>query len=171
MATTAVYIPTQTCTHCHAEKPLDGFYRNAKKRNGRSSWCKECSHAAVRTRDWHGENRDKVNTNWMRSWDKAKGLIALIKEHGSCAMCEEDHQACLDFHHIDPASKSTGLAKCHSVKAIVAEAPKCVLLCRNCHSKAHAGVIAIDHLAPMTPEYINGIVTEYARNQLLGDRE
>jgi hypothetical protein len=165
MATPVVYVPTQTCTHCKAEKSLDDFYRQAKKRNGRSSWCKACSNN--RSSDWHGENRDKVNANWMRSWEKAKGLIMLMKERGSCAMCSEDHPVCLDFHHVDPSQKEVGIAKCHSIKTIVSESAKCVLLCRNCHSKAHAQVIDVSHLEPMTAEYINKLVAEYALKLLV----
>jgi hypothetical protein len=167
MATPVVYVPTQTCTHCKTEKPLDDFYRNAKKRNGRASWCKACSHKAVRQRDWHGENREKVNANWMRSWEKAKGLTVLMKQRGSCAMCSEDHPACLDFHHVDPSQKSVDVARCNSIKALIRETQKCVLLCRNCHSKAHAQVIDVSHLEPMTAEYIDKLVAEYALKLLV----
>jgi hypothetical protein len=167
LATPSVYVSTQTCTRCNAEKPFAEYYRNAKARNGLASWCKACVRTAERKGDWHSENRDKVNANWSRSYTKARGLIVLIKERGSCACCDESHPSCLDFHHIDPSSKAVAMAQCVSVKAIVAEAPKCALLCRNCHSKAHAGIIDIDHLKPMTQEYVNGIVAEYALLNLL----
>jgi hypothetical protein len=169
LATPPVYVSTQTCTRCKAEKPFTDYYRNAKARNGLASWCKACVHTAERKGDWHSENRDKVNANWTRSWSKAKGLQTHIKEHGSCAMCDEDHPMCLDFHHVDPSLKSVQMAKCHSVKAIIAEASKCVLLCRNCHAKAHAGAIDIEHLEPMTPEYVDGIVAEYALKVFVSD--
>jgi hypothetical protein len=58
-----------------------------------------------------------------------------------CGRCEENHPACLDFHHKDPAEKEfalyqalqRGLGK----KKILAEIEKCEILCSNCHRKHH----------------------------------
>jgi hypothetical protein len=167
LATTSVYVPTQTCTRCNAEKSLDGFYRNAKKRNGRSSWCKACSNTAERKGDWHGENRDKVNANWTRKYATARGLILLIKERGDCAVCHESEPVCLDFHHIDPSTKTMEISGAVSVKRIASEAKKCALICRNCHAKVHATLLSNDDLAPLAGEYIDGLVAEYALLHLL----
>lgn len=30
------------CTYCREKKPPEAFYRNARKRNGKESWCKAC---------------------------------------------------------------------------------------------------------------------------------
>jgi hypothetical protein len=165
LATSVVYVPTQTCTHCKADKPLDGFYRNARKRNGRSSWCKACSNN--RYSNWHGENREKVNASWNRTYVKARGLVILIKERSDCAFCHEPEPSCLDFHHIDPSRKRIEISHSVSVKSIASEAKKCALLCRNCHAKVHAGVLSNEDLVPMTSEFIDGLVAEYALGLLL----
>lgn len=55
---------------------------------------------------------------------------------GRCVICGYDkNYAALDFHHIFPIEKSCGV-KASSEKG-VAEADKCVLLCRNCHADHH----------------------------------
>jgi hypothetical protein len=70
-------------------------------------------------------------------------MIRLKEEFGGrCVLCGyEANYACLDFHHIDAATKlfgvntagmsSFGYVKCRE------EAGKCVLLCRNCHTDQH----------------------------------
>jgi ribosomal protein L30E len=52
----------------------------------------------------------------------------------------------LHFHHIDPATKSFGLARrgiTRSLERVRAEAAKCVLLCSNCHAEVEAGLVAL----------------------------
>lgn len=58
----------------------------------------------------------------------------------TCARCPESHVACLEFHHPDPKAKefSIGAAGNRSLKTIIAEAKKCIVLCANCHRKEHA---------------------------------
>jgi hypothetical protein len=47
----------------------------------------------------------------------------------------------LDFHHLDPSSKTTEVAKLESssYERIQNEINKCVVLCKNCHAEAHHG--------------------------------
>lgn len=60
---------------------------------------------------------------------------------GKCAVCGYDkYPGVLDFHHIDPATKSFGISSggfSRSWQAIEAELKKCVLLCANCHREEH----------------------------------
>lgn len=60
------------------------------------------------------------------------------KRGKKCVECGESHIACLDFHH--PGEKDgmlSGKAKGWSIKHILAEIAKCVILCSNCHRKLH----------------------------------
>jgi hypothetical protein len=58
---------------------------------------------------------------------------------GACQQCGYDRcLAALDFHHRDRTAKEFGISK-HSYRrwgAVVAEAGKCDLLCKNCHAEA-----------------------------------
>ncbi len=62
--------------------------------------------------------------------------VAKIKLEKGCEVCGyNEHHAALDFDHIDPSTKSFGLANCSSRKweKIEAEIAKCRVVCANCH--------------------------------------
>lgn len=67
---------------------------------------------------------------------------------GRCCICGFDaFQEALEFHHIDPSTKTFGLTDSNAVtKALekqLEEARKCVLLCANCHRGVHAGYLEL----------------------------
>jgi hypothetical protein len=69
-----------------------------------------------------------------------------LKSDG-CLLCEEQELCCLDFHHIGEKRLAISAAVAHhthSIESIIEEAKKCVVLCKNCHAKAHAGVVVLD---------------------------
>lgn len=88
---------------------------------------------------------------------------------GCCQICGYDKCLnALDFHHLDPNEKETGLSSLLAnpkswKKTIVPELRKCVCLCNRCHAEIHAGVAELpDDFAkfdesfveykPVTPE-------------------
>lgn len=77
---------------------------------------------------------------------RKKDLISVFS--GRCCICGFDaFQEALEFHHIDPQTKSFGLTDSNAVtKALekqLDEARKCVLLCANCHRGLHAGYLEL----------------------------
>jgi hypothetical protein len=63
-----------------------------------------------------------------------------------CRVCGEGHPECLSFHHVDPKTKSavvSSLWKEPGAEHVLAELPKCVLICRNCHARVHAKTLDI----------------------------
>lgn len=77
---------------------------------------------------------------------RKKDLISLFG--GKCCICGFNaFQEALEFHHIDPKTKSFGLTDSNAVtKALekqLEEARKCVLLCANCHRGVHAGYLEL----------------------------
>jgi len=56
----------KTCSKCHQELPLDGFYRNPKMADGHFNKCKECTKKDVTT------NR-KLNLEKYRAYDRTRG--------------------------------------------------------------------------------------------------
>jgi len=63
------------------------------------------------------------------------------KSDGSCHFCDEDFEACLDFHHTGEKDKeiSTMLFKdAQPLDKIRREAEECIILCSNCHRKLHS---------------------------------
>jgi DNA-directed RNA polymerase subunit RPC12/RpoP len=82
---------------------------------------------------------------------KVKAILA-AEAGGRCGMCGYDRCAgALAFHHLDPATKTFGLAEgglARSLAQARAEAAKCVLLCANCHAEVEAGLTALPALKP-----------------------
>ncbi len=74
----------------------------------------------------------KKNTAWL-----AEYKVVL-----SCQRCGENHPACLQFHHKDPAVKeimvTDAIRRGWGRTRILAEVAKCEVLCANCHAKHHA---------------------------------
>lgn len=74
---------------------------------------------------------------------KVKGIL-VSEAGGQCALCGyRRHAGALQFHHLDPGSKSFGLGVrgiTRSIAKLREEASKCVLLCANCHAEVEAGV-------------------------------
>jgi len=70
--------------------------------------------------------------------------ILVDEAGGSCKLCGYGrHSAALQFHHVDPSTKSFGLGVrgiTRSIDKLRREAAKCVLLCANCHAEVEAGV-------------------------------
>lgn len=72
----------------------------------------------------------------------------LVEEAGGrCTLCGFDqHPAALQFHHVDPSTKSFQIAEGGLTRGIErsrAEAAKCVLLCSNCHAQVEVGAKSI----------------------------
>lgn len=68
---------------------------------------------------------------WLRTY----------KKNLSCVTCNENHPACLDFHHLDKTTKegtvSNMISEGYSIELVQKEIDKCIILCKNCHAKEH----------------------------------
>lgn len=91
-------------------------------------------------RKWYEKNRSR-HIAYVRNRDrKIKEWLKAYRLTQSCVQCGEDHPACLDFHHIDPASKKFAIGRLEhylSLKLLQDEIAKCEVLCSNCHRKLH----------------------------------
>lgn len=94
--------------------------------------CKECRAEAVARR------RRKVKQ------------ILVEEAGGRCVLCGYDRSLCaLQFHHLDPAQKSFGIAQrgnTRSIDDVRREVAKCVLLCSNCHAEVEGGDASLSDL-------------------------
>jgi hypothetical protein len=77
---------------------------------------------------------------------KVKEML-VAEAGGACALCGYGrHPAALQFHHLDPSTKSFGLGVrgiSRSLAKLREEAAKCVLLCANCHAELEVGATAL----------------------------
>lgn len=64
---------------------------------------------------------------------------------GKCIVCGYNrYEGALNCHHVNPESKDKTIrlsGDCPSIDRAKKELDKCVLLCGNCHSEVHAGMI------------------------------
>lgn len=79
--------------------------------------------------------RVKARRAAMREWlDEYKSNLV-------CSKCGESHPACLDFHHKDSSTKDFSVGNVSAwgwgKEKMLREIDKCVVLCSNCHRKAH----------------------------------
>ncbi len=96
----------------------------------------------------YARNKEKV-----KEWNKARRLVTWkfyqeIKDAASCVNCGETTNVCLDFHHLDPATKfmevATMVGVGYQISRVAAEIEKCIVLCSNCHRKVHHGLLEIE---------------------------
>jgi hypothetical protein len=89
------------------------------------------------------------------------------KSNYRCLMCRERSPETLQFHHLDPQEKKYTITemvkKCMMFDMIERELEKCVVLCSNCHYKAHRGLFKSDEIkSKAEKEY------KYDKNPLTG---
>lgn len=112
-----------------AECRRHGLVRHVSVQSERRLRCTKCRAEAVSRR------RRKVKE------------ILVAEAGGKCVLCGYTrHSAALQFHHLDPATKSFGLGVrgiTRSIDRLRAEAAKCVLLCANCHAEVEVGVVEL----------------------------
>lgn len=91
-------------------------------------------------RGWYQKNKAKHIACVRKRDNKIKEWLKEYKITLKCEDCEENHPACLDFHHINPEEKRFAIANVKdflSWSALKAEIAKCRVLCANCHRKEH----------------------------------
>jgi len=106
---------------------------------------KTLSNAELITASTYGSGTKGTETSdFSRSLKVKKELREWFRQFKStlqCAICGEDHPACLDFHHNDPSQKELSLGHLPglgwSKERILGEVAKCVVLYANCHRKLH----------------------------------
>lgn len=109
---------------------LSIFVKGTKGRDkhGVKTTCKECSNLETKLRVW------KTNADRQR--------LILDAKKVPCSICGGTFpDVCLDFHHIDDATKEFSIAEAMyrtiSLTRIQLEMNKCKVVCSNCHRIIH----------------------------------
>ena len=61
---------TKRCPHCGQALPLTAFYLERNRKDGRSSWCRECKNAHDRTR--YKENQEQIRERRARQGESVR---------------------------------------------------------------------------------------------------
>lgn len=87
------------------------------------------------------EHREKRRTTKRKHYNDSKERLENYKATLKCSVCDENHPATLDFHHVDPTTKVESVCRMASTHTswdrIMEEINKCIVLCSNCHRKLH----------------------------------
>lgn len=137
------------CKKCNVEKEFSEFGKNNRSKDGLHSMCKVCKRKVDNA--WsasHREQRNEASKLWRK--DNPDKLVAyyqqrkefLISLKTPCVKCGETRPTVIEFHHIDPSTKSFNISYVASNGAkpkevILDEIKKCVCLCANCHAEFH----------------------------------
>jgi len=98
--------------------------------------------------DWYKNQSDEYKArqkaNRKAREDRNKQYVVELRSN-PCTCCGETHpQEIMEFHHIDgsPEARVSHLYG-SSMKRLVEEIDKCVLLCPNCHTKIHKNLLSL----------------------------
>lgn len=133
------------CSRCKISKPLTDYYKSSKMKDGLQTSCKEgMAESYQRSRKAKLQHyRDVQDLRVQQNVDRFREWKAKQK----CACCPESDPCCLDLHHLDPAEKEAAVSdvmRFWSWERLTEEIDKCIVVCRNCHAKIHAGKIVLD---------------------------
>lgn len=131
------------CVKCRTDKPLAEYTKDRASKDGYYHTCKACKNAVAKRRYDNNESyRSSVKSRSRDRFQVGRQIIEEAKRNG-CSLCPERESVCLSFHHTDPNEKDfmMGTGKTRSPEKIREEIAKCVVVCHNCHSKIHAGLI------------------------------
>jgi len=135
------------CPKCQTTKPVSEFYPDPRSRWGVRSPCKQCMAESNRERYEQEGSVGKINNaaRIARRYELKRKLVEAAG--GKCSRCGYDKSIyALDFHHTQPDKEAQVSALIFraaagseaQLRAALAEAKKCVLLCANCHREEHA---------------------------------
>ena len=125
------------CSKCKSVKPLSEFNKHER---GLTAWCKKC--VRERSKQYYKEKSDVLKEKRKHYYEKRREWFNEYKKTLKCSKCDENHIACLEFHHLNPEEKDFTIAEALqklnlSKDSILKEIEKCEVLCSNCHRKLH----------------------------------
>lgn len=101
---------------------------------------KEMNKCEILCSNCHRKHHQTTNKK-RKKYSEAELLVMNIKKINKCGKCSEDTACCLDFHHINPETKKFTIGNALKMKIsteeMLEELKKCIILCSNCHRKAH----------------------------------
>lgn len=128
----------KSCYKCKRELPVSAFATSKSKKDGWQSQCKECQ--KIYRRAHYLANKQKY-IDKAAQWDyELRAWWKKLKSQHQCSQCSETHPSCLEFHHLDPLTKTDSVSRLVMTgckQKVLDEIKKCMVLCSNCHKKLH----------------------------------
>lgn len=137
---------TKLCTDCSTHQLLEEFNRSSYRPEGLRTYCKSCERERAildyKKNPAPYKRRAAVTRTKIRAGLSSR--LRRIRQFYGCRKCDETETACLDFHHLEKRKGRAMGSCCDTLTHFERELIKCVVLCANCHRKAHAGLITIE---------------------------
>ena len=112
---------TKVCSTCREEKKLDDFYADPRYLDGYMGQCKQCKRG-------YGSRHEPIRKK------RIKALKDSLK-NVPCSDCGIQYPPyIMQFHHMVPSRKYKDISAVFTVKALMREIEKCIILCANCHA-------------------------------------
>lgn len=109
--------------------------------------CPRHGHTAFYARPEGGFRCGRCSSSAVSKRRKSLKRRLVEEAGGRCILCGfDEHPAALQFHHVDPTTKSFEIAGGGLTRSLArarAEAEKCVLLCANCHAQVEVGAKSV----------------------------
>lgn len=108
------------CSGCKIEKPLDEFYNNKSKKDGKHHYCKTCQDPKIRTyqRSEAGKaSKRRSNLRSRYSLDLPELERMWQAQEGKCAICKEGfplEDLVVDHHHESGAVRGLLCQPCNN---------------------------------------------------------
>ena len=126
------------CSRCKSIKPLEDFYADKKRKDGRQSYCKEC--AKDHFKKWSDKKPETRlrHAEWKRSRrDESRKKYLAYMDGKLCVDCGISDWRVLEFDHVTDDKVAGVLAMVNrgsTWEKILEEISKCEIRCKNCHS-------------------------------------
>lgn len=145
---------TRICRQCAARKQREYYHANPDKAKEISSRTREKNRDIIRqrNREFYARVKDdpqhiaarkasaeRNKDKWYEKEKKRRESFNSKWKH-PCEKCGENRLYLIQFHHINPSTKSFCIGAAATYKkesVLVEEVKKCVCLCSNCHDEFH----------------------------------
>ncbi|MDE1830393.1 MAG: hypothetical protein KGI25_08725 [Thaumarchaeota archaeon] len=107
--------------------------------------------AEYKTKEYHREKAQQHYKKYKRSYrarytrqraDGKRFVEETVKVTG-CSKCSEKEPVALDLHHLHDKDLPVSQMYAYNRERLIEEINKCIVLCKNCHAKIHAGLITL----------------------------
>jgi hypothetical protein len=150
--------------HCGAGDHSVSIDRFWKRKGKLQPNCIECQ-SSINKQRYALNSKSHIKSVSANNARKRKAFI-VWKQTLSCCFCEETFHKCLDFHHVNAKKKDfalSGSLNNMGLETVMSELKKCVVVCKNCHTKVHENLLKLPTPIPLCnpaslKELINGTV-------------
>lgn len=126
----------KVCCRCRATKPEVAFFRKAKAKDGRQSYCKVCAHEDIVA--WYTANKARHYAGTTARKHRNITALRIYVSALTCMDCGEADPVVLEFDHVRGNKVWTISQMLHngwSMRRIMEEVAKCEVRCANCHKR------------------------------------